>query len=66
MSGGELVRDSRGRWCVASPIEGLTYEPTTGTRVIRAVPVGASATRAEAERAARAAGMLHGEREEEV
>lgn len=52
----QLVRDSRGRWCVPEPAEPFGYGAATGTRVLRAIEgLGPRATRAEAEKAAQAA-----------
>ena len=52
----DLVRDSRGRWCVPVPAEPFGYGSAGRTRVLRAIEgLGPRATRAEAEEAARAA-----------
>ena len=49
----DLVRNSRGEWCVAVPAERYGYGAATGTRVLKRIPVPRCATREEARKAAR-------------
>ena len=54
----QVVRDSKGRWCVAVPVERFGYGPATLVRELRRIPVCRDADVEEAERAAERAGML--------
>lgn len=59
-----VVRDSKGRWCVAVPVERFGYAPASLVRELRRIPVCRDADAYEAERAAERAGMLDREAEE--
>ena len=56
----QVVRDSKGRWCVAVPVERFGYAPAALVRELRRIPVCRDADVEEAERAAERAGMLDG------
>ena len=56
----QVVRDSKGRWCVAVPVERPGYAPAALVRELRRIPVCRDADIEEAERAAERAGMLDG------
>ena len=60
----QVVRDSKGRWCVAVPAERFGYAPAALVRELRRIPVCRDAGVEEAERAAERAGMLDGKADE--
>lgn len=53
MRGSDVVRDSRGRWCLAVPRERAAYGATGAVRVLKVIPgVPRGARRSEAVEAA--------------
>lgn len=56
----EVIRNSRGEWCVAEPIERYSYGTTYNMRRLRRIPIGKDAPRDRAEFVARSMGMMEG------
>lgn len=56
----EVIRNSRGEWCVAVPIERYSYGTTYNMRRLRRIPIGKDAPRDRAEFVARSMGMMGG------
>ena len=57
----EVIRNSRGEWCVAVPVERYSYGTTYNMRRLRRIPIGKDAPRDRAESVARSLGMIEEE-----
>lgn len=57
----EVVRNSRGEWCVAVPVERYSYGTTYNMRRLRRIPIAKDAPRDRAESVARSLGLMEGD-----
>lgn len=56
----EVIRNSRGDWCVAVPVECFSYGSAHNMRILKRIPISSDEPRDRAEGVARAMGMLDG------
>ena len=57
----EVIRNSRGEWCVAVPVERYSYGTTYNMRRLRRIPICKDAPRDRAESVARSMGLMEGD-----
>ena len=57
----EVIRNSRGDWCVATPVEKYTYGTAYNMRRLRRIPIAKNAPRDRAESVARSMGLMEGD-----
>ena len=58
--GVEVIRNSRGEWCVAVPVERFSYGSTYNMRELKRIPITKETPRDRAEFVARTMGMMDG------
>lgn len=54
----EVIRNSRGDWCVATPVEKYTYGTAYNMRELRRIPIEKTASRDRAAFVAKSMGLL--------